>query len=69
MKLKDLKLKKDVHDHLEEMGLVTFEDLKEEVERQRASIPKHAPLQLGCSDCEDVLLEIWKIEERECNEF
>ena len=31
MKLKDLKLKKDVHDHLEEMGLVTFEDLKEEV--------------------------------------
>jgi vacuolar-type H+-ATPase subunit I/STV1 len=63
MKLKDLKLTKDVHSHLEEMGLVTFDDLKKAVEFQRASIPEDAACQLGCSDCEDVLLEIWKVEE------
>jgi len=63
MKLKDLKLTKDVHTHLEKSGLVTFDDLKKEIKRQRASIPEDAILQTGCSDCEDVGLIIWKMEE------
>ena len=63
MKLKDLKLTKDAHDHIEENGFETFDDVRKEVAIQRASIPEDAACQLGCSDCEDVLLEIWKVEE------
>ena len=60
MKLKTLKLTKDVHDHLIKMGLFTFDDLEKEVLTQRAEIlARHKDstkyfCMYGCSDCEDV---------------
>lgn len=62
MKLKDLKLSKDVHDHLETMGLSTFEDLKKECKRQRDSIPDDAVMRSICSDCSEAEMVIWKME-------
>ena len=63
MKLKDLKLTKDVHAHLENMGLETFDDLKKECKRQRDNIPDNAVLRSICSDCSEAEMAIWKQEE------
>ena len=57
--LKDLKLTKDIHTHLEKMGLVTVDDLKKECKRQRDSIPDDAVFRSICSDCSEAELAIW----------
>ena len=52
MKLKEFKFALNIHNHLKEMGLNTFEDLKKEYWRQMDSIPDDHPIRSGCSDCE-----------------
>ena len=71
MELSNLKLTRELHAHLKNMGLKTSDDLKKEVKRQRAEIMESHKdsdgfyFRHGCSDCEDVALEIWKLERKE----
>ena len=71
MELSNLKLTRELHAHLKNMGLKTSDDLKKEVKRQRAEIMESHKgssewfCKSGCSDCEDVLAEIWKLERKE----
>lgn len=62
--IRELKLTKDVHEHFHKQGIITVDDLKAEVARQRASISDDAVCQCGCSDCEETLMMIWKEEQK-----
>jgi len=58
--LKDVKLTRDCHEHLERQGLITLDDLEAACTRQIKAIPDDAVMRSICTDCQDA---VWKARE------
>ena len=62
--LKDVKLTKSQHEHLEEQEITTLDELEAECNRQFSLIPDDAVIRSICTDCQESVWEARELKEK-----